>query len=69
MENPIRPTANRPNLRNIIFWTADFTQTWSGMCFTLNIEESEGNNEKHLFLNVNLTFIVCVHDPNFFINH
>ena len=67
LENPIRPTGNRPNLRNRIFWTADFTQTWPGMCFTLNIEESDGNNEIHLFFNVNLTFIVFVHDPNFFI--
>ena len=65
MENPIRPTANRPNLRNRAYWTADFTQTWSGMCYTLNVEESEGNNELHLFLNVGrILFLIlkyCCH--------
>ena len=37
------------------------------MCYTLNIEESGGNNLIHLFLNTNLTFIVFIHDPKYFI--
>ena len=37
------------------------------MCFTLNVEESQGNTHIHLFLNINLTFIVFVLDPDFFL--
>ena len=61
---------NKKNLfvfRKKEFWRADFTQTWSGMCFNLHVEESEGENLIHLFLNTNLTFIVFIHDPEYFI--
>ena len=37
------------------------------MCHTLNVEESFRNNRIHLYLNINLTFIVFVHDPTYFI--
>ena len=37
------------------------------MCFTLNITDPAGNNLIHLFLNTNLTFIVFVHDPAYFV--
>ena len=67
LENPIHPTDPKPTLNNPKYWSSDFTLTWPGMCFTLNIQDPAGNNLIHLFLNVNLTFIVFVHDPSFFI--
>ena len=67
LENPIKPTDPKTSLRKEDSWNADFTLTWPGMCFTLNVEESQGNNLIHLFLNINLTFIVFVHDPDYFL--
>ena len=49
------------------FWRPSFTLTWPGMCFTLNRTEAEGSTMVHMFLNTNLTFIVFVHDPDFFL--
>jgi hypothetical protein len=57
----------KPSLRKEAFWNADFTLTWPGMCFTLNVEESQGNNLIHHFLNINLTLIVFFHDPDYFL--
>ena len=67
LENPIRPIDFKLTLKSEELWTADFTLTWPGMCFTLNVEKPGAKNLIHLFLNINLTFIVFIHDPDFFV--
>ena len=68
LENPETPSLQKHSLMREEYWTEDFTLTWPGMCFTLNtIEERGMNNLIHLFLNVNLTFIVFIHDPSYFL--
>ena len=37
------------------------------MCYTLHVEESTRRNLIHLFLNTNLTFIVFIHDPKYYL--
>ena len=37
------------------------------MCFTLTKADPEGNSVIHVFLNASLTYIVFVHDPEFFL--
>ena len=66
--NPRAPTNKKLSIMKTIFWTPDFTLAWSGMCYTLDIEDSKGNNLVHFFLNINLTFIVFIHDPNYYLN-
>ena len=67
LEDPIEPTKDKPNLMKDDLWRPDFTLTWPGMCHTLNIKNSMGNSIIHLFLNTNLTFIVFIHDPQYFV--
>ena len=68
LENPETPSLQKHSLMREEYWTEDFTLTWPGMCFTLNATKGRGmNNLIHLFLNVNLTFIVFVHDPSYFL--
>ena len=40
---------------------------FSGMCYTLTRVKPEGNSLVHIFLNASLTYIVFVHDPEFFL--
>ena len=40
---------------------------FSGMCYTLTRVNPEGNSLVHIFLNASLTYIVFVHDPEFFL--
>ena len=68
LEIPRAPTNKKLSIMKKIFWTPDFTLAWSGMCYTLDIEDSKGNNLIHFFLNINLTFIVFIHDPNYYLN-
>ena len=37
------------------------------MCYTLTRVNPEGNSLVHIFLNASLTYIVFVHDPEFFL--
>ena len=37
------------------------------MCYTLTKADPEGNSVIHVFLNASLTYIVFVHDPEFFL--
>ena len=67
LEDPKQPTKSKPNLMRDDLWTADFTLTWPGLCHTINVKDSKGNNIIHLFLNTNLTFIVFIHDPDYFL--
>ena len=50
--------------------TEDFTSTWSGRYYTLNLPLKLGSHadEGQLFLglNTNLTYTIFIHDPNFF---
>ena len=83
LENPVKPTHPQLSLMeeerlgsrscfcssssSCRFWRADFTLTWPGMCYTLEVDDPKGNNLVHLFLNTNRTFIIFVHDPQFFL--
>ena len=68
LENPKRPTDPKSSLMDEPgFWKRDFTLAWPGMCFTLTKKDPERNNLIHLFLNTSLTFIVFVHDPEYFL--
>ena len=40
---------------------------FAGMCYTLTRVNPEGNSLVHIFLNASLTYIVFVHDPEFFL--
>ena len=37
------------------------------MCYTLTRVHPEGNSLVHIFLNASLTYIVFIHDPEFFL--
>jgi hypothetical protein len=67
LEHPGRPLGPRVSLMEPADWRPSFTLTWPGMCFTLDREQSEGNSAIHIFLNTNLTFIIFIHDPEFFL--
>ena len=52
------------------FLTEDFTSTWAGRYYTLNLPRKIGpHDEDQLFLglNTNLTYTIFVHDPKFFL--
>jgi hypothetical protein len=68
LENPKFPTNKKLSVKDRKYWTPDFTLTWVGMCYNLDIKDSKENNLIHLFLNINLTFIVFIHDPKYFLN-
>ena len=47
LKTPKTQTNSTLSVKDERFWTPDFTRTWSGMCFTLDIEDSTGNNLIH----------------------
>ena len=67
IENPRVPANRRPSIKNERFWISDFTLTWPGRCYTVNITKRKGYNQIHLFLNSSMAFKIFVHDPKYFL--